>query len=56
MGAADVRCLGLPGLQVDLPVVQRAGHALAVDQALGQRATLVRAAVVEGENLVVTGR
>ena len=55
VGAAHVRGDGLAAGQFDLPVVQRTGHPLAVHQALGQRPALVRAAVVEGEHLVVGG-
>ncbi len=51
--AADVRRLSFAGFKVDLPVVQRAGDAFAVDQALREWSALVRAAVVEGENLIV---
>ncbi len=45
-----------PGLQRDDPVVQRAGHGAAVHDALAERAALVRAAVVEREDLVVMVR
>src|SRR5690242_18001252 len=53
VGTADIGSLGFAGFQVDLPVVQRAGDPFAVDQTLGQRPALMRAAVVEGENLIV---
>src|SRR3990167_8904286 len=52
VGTTLIRGHGFAGLQFDLPVVQRAGHALAVDDALRQRAALVRAAVVEGEDFI----
>ena len=42
-------------LRARSPVVQRAGHALAVDDALLKRPALVRAAVVEREDLAVAG-
>src|SRR5690606_10174483 len=40
-------------VQTDGPVVQRAGHALAEDHALAQRAALVRAAVEQRKDLAL---
>lgn len=54
-GAALIRGQRLAGLQVDHPIVQRAGDAAAVDDALRQRPVLVRAAVDQREHLVVLG-
>ena len=45
----------LAGLQRDHPIVQRAGHRGAVHDALAQRPALVRAVVLDGEDLVVGG-
>src|SRR5487761_2097337 len=50
--AAFVGRLGAAVGQADGPVVQRAGHALAEDDALAQRAALVRAAIEQREHLV----
>lgn len=55
MGATLVRSHGSAALQFDLPIVQQTSHSLAVDQALGQRTVLIRAAVIEDEGLVVDG-
>src|SRR5687767_9348795 len=49
MGAAMVGSLRLAGLQADYPVVQRTGHGMAVHDPLGQRPTLVRAAITQRE-------
>ena len=53
--AAFVRALRLARLEAQDPVVQRAGDALAVHDALAQRAPLMRAAVLEREGLIVGG-
>ena len=55
MRTAHVGRHGFAAVQVDLPVVQRAGDLLAEDDALRQRTALVRAAVVQGEYLIVGG-
>ena len=52
---ALVGALRRAGRERDDQAVQRAGHAVAVDDAVGERAALVRAAVVEGEDGVVGG-
>ena len=54
-GAAFIRRAGVAVHQRDGPVVQRAGHGIAVHDALAQRPALVRAAVEQGEHPVVGG-
>src|SRR3546814_8251912 len=53
--AALVIALRFARLERDVPVVQRAGDAVAVDDALAQRAFLVRAFVDQREDMVVAG-
>ena len=53
--AALVGALRLAALERDHPVVQRARHRGAVHDALAERAALVRAAVVDGEDAIVGG-
>src|SRR5690606_38672885 len=50
---AAVGAHGLAGGQADRPVVQRAGHRMALDDPLAQGACLVRALVLEREDLAV---
>ncbi len=54
-GAALVGAGRLAVLEIDDPVVQRAGDLAAVHDAVAQRAALVRAAVLEREHLVARG-
>src|SRR5260370_19048426 len=53
--AALVRGDRLPAFELDDEIMQRTGNALVVDDALRQRATLMRAAIVEREHLVILG-
>src|SRR5579863_5175572 len=52
---ADVGALRAARFQVDYPIVQRAGDAGAVDDALAQRPAFVRTAVLQREGAVVRG-
>ena len=55
MGTANIGRDRFAAVEVDLPVVQRAGDLLTEHDALGQWAALVRAAVVQREHLIVGG-
>ena len=50
------RAEGLPGAQAEAGVVPRAAHGVADDDALGERAVIVRAGRAHGEVLVATPR
>src|SRR5688572_24392682 len=50
-----VGALGLAGLERNHPVVQRAGYRGAMHDALAERSTFMRAAILHGENAIVGG-